>query len=200
MLIGLTGGIGSGKTAAANHFGFLGIDIVDADLASRAVVEPGQPALEAIAEHFGAAIIGADGGLDRAKLRKLVFAEESERKWLQRLLHPLISDYLAVQISGSNSTYCLLVNPLLLESSQSQWCRKIIVVDTAIETQIQRTMSRDDNNREQVQSIVNAQMSRDDRLSAADFILLNDQGMEELKKRVEKIHRELVKLCQKQPT
>ena len=200
MLIGLTGGIGSGKTAAANHFGFLGIDIVDADLASRAVVEPGQPALEAIAEHFGAAIIGADGGLDRAKLRKLVFAEESERKWLQRLLHPLISDYLAVQISGSNSTYCLLVNPLLLESSQSQWCRKIIVVDTAIETQIQRTMSRDDNNREQVQSIVNAQMSRDDRLSAADFILLNDQGMDDLKKNVEKIHRELVKLCQKQPT
>lgn len=200
MLIGLTGGIGSGKTAAANHFGFLGIDIVDADLASRAVVEPGQPALEAIAEHFGAAIIGADGGLDRAKLRKLVFAEESERKWLQRLLHPLISDYLAVQISGSNSTYCLLVNPLLLESSQSQWCRKIIVVDTAIETQIQRTMSRDDNNREQVQSIVNAQMSRDDRLSAADFILLNDQGMDDLKKNVEKIHRELVNLCQKQPT
>lgn len=200
MLIGLTGGIGSGKTAAANHFGFLGIDIVDADLASRAVVEPGQPALEAIAEHFGAAIIGADGGLDRAKLRKLVFAEESERKWLQRLLHPLISDYLAVQISGSNSTYCLLVNPLLLESSQSQWCRKIIVVDAAIETQIQRTMSRDDNNREQVQSIVNAQMSRDDRLSAADFILLNDQGMDDLKKNVEKIHRELVNLCQKQPT
>ena len=200
MLIGLTGGIGSGKTAAANHFGFLGIDIVDADLASRAVVEPGQPALEAIAEHFGAAIIGADGGLDRAKLRKLVFAEESERKWLQRLLHPLISDYLAVQISGSNSTYCLLVNPLLLESSQSQWCRKIIVVDTAIETQIQRTMSRDDNNREQVQSIVNAQMSRDDRLSAADFILLNDQGMDDLKKNVEKIHRELINLCQKQPT
>ena len=200
MLIGLTGGIGSGKTAAANHFGFLGIDIVDADLASRAVVEPGQPALEAIAEHFGAAIIGADGGLDRAKLRKLVFAEESERKWLQRLLHPLISDYLAVQISGSNSTYCLLVNPLLLESSQSQWCRKVIVVDTAIETQIQRTMSRDDNNREQVQSIVNAQMSRDDRLSAADFILLNDQGMDDLKKNVEKIHRELVNLCQKQPT
>ena len=200
MLIGLTGGIGSGKTAAANHFGFLGIDIVDADLASRAVVEPGQPALEAIAEHFGAAIIGADGGLDRAKLRKLVFAEESERKWLQRLLHPLISDYLAVQISGSNSTYCLLVNPLLLESSQSQWCRKIIVVDTAIETQIQRTMSRDDNNREQVQSIVNAQMSRDDRLSAADFILLNDQGMDDLKKSVEKIHGELVNLCQKQRT
>ena len=200
MLIGLTGGIGSGKTAAANHFGFLGIDIVDADLASRAVVEPGQPALEAIAEHFGAAIIGADGGLDRAKLRKLVFAEESKRKWLQRLLHPLISDYLAAQISGSNSTYCLLVNPLLLESGQSQWCRKIIVVDTAIETQIQRTMSRDDNNREQVQSIVNAQMSRDDRLSAADFILLNDQGMDDLKKNVEKIHRELVNLCQKQPT
>jgi len=200
MLIGLTGGIGSGKTAAAKHFEFLGIDIVDADLASRAVVEPGQPALEAIAEHFSAAIIDAKGRLDRAKLRKLVFAEESERKWLQRLLHPLISNYLAEQISRSNSTYCLLVNPLLLESGQSQWCKKIVVVDTAIETQIQRTMSRDENNREQVQNIVNAQMSRDDRLSAADFILLNDQGMDELKSNVEKIHQNLVNLCQKQPT
>ena len=90
MLIGLTGGIGSGKTAAANHFEVLGIDVVDADLASRAVVNPGQPALESIADHFGKGIIAADGSLDRAQLRKLVFTEESERKWLQRLLHPLI--------------------------------------------------------------------------------------------------------------
>jgi|TARA_B110000444_G_scaffold246865_1_gene268848 dephospho-CoA kinase len=194
MLIGLTGGIGSGKTAAANHFESLGIDVVDADLASRAVVEPGQPALESIAEHFGESIIAANGGLDRAQLRKLVFAEESERKWLQRLLHPLISEYLAQQIKASASTYCLLVNPLLLESGQSQWCTKIIVVDTPVETQIQRTMARDDNNREQVQSIVNAQMSREDRLSAADFVLLNDQGINELKNNVENIHRELVDL------
>lgn len=200
MLIGLTGGIGSGKTAAANHFESLGIDVVDADLASRAVVEPGQPALDSIAEHFGAAIIGADGGLDRPQLRKLVFADEAERKWLQRLLHPLISAYLAQQIRESRSTYCLLVNPLLLESGQSQWCRNIIVVDAPVETQIQRTMSRDDNNREQVQSIVNAQMSRDDRLAAADFVLCNDQGIDELKTNVENIHRELVDLCQKQPT
>ncbi len=200
MLIGLTGGIGSGKTAAANHFESLGIDVVDADLASRAVVEPGQPALDSIAEHFGAAIIGADGGLDRPQLRKLVFADEAERKWLQRLLHPLISAYLAQQIRESTSTYCLLVNPLLLESGQSQWCRNIIVVDAPVETQIQRTMSRDDNNREQVQSIVNAQMSRDDRLAAADFVLCNDQGIDELKTNVENIHRELVDLCQKQPT
>ena len=200
MLIGLTGGIGSGKTAAANHFEVLGIDVVDADLASRAVVNPGQPALESIADHFGKGIIAADGNLDRAQLRKLVFAEESERKWLQRLLHPLISEYLAQQIRASTSSYCLLVNPLLLESGQSQWCKKVIVVDTAVETQIQRTMSRDDNNREQVQSIVNAQMSREDRLSAADFVLINDQSIRELNSRVENIHQELVTLCQKQHT
>jgi dephospho-CoA kinase len=200
MLIGLTGGIGSGKTAAANHFEVLGIDIVDADLASRAVVEPGQPALDSIAEHFGETIIGADGGLDRAQLRKLVFADGSERKWLQRLLHPLISEYLAGQIRNSSSTYCLLVNPLLLESGQSQWCKKIIVVDTPVETQIQRTMSRDDNDRDQVQSIVNAQMNRQDRLAAADFILLNDQGINELQVNVENIHQALTDLCQKQHT
>ena len=163
-------------------------------------MEPGQPALESIAEHFGESIITADGELDRAQLRKLVFTEESERKWLQRLLHPLISEYLAEQIRASTSNYCLLVNPLLLESGQSQWCEKIIVVDTSVETQIQRTMSRDDNNREQVQSIVKAQMSREDRLSAADFVLLNDQGIDELKKNVENFHQELIDLCQKQPT
>jgi dephospho-CoA kinase len=196
MLIGLTGGIGSGKTAAANHFESLGIDIVDADLASRAVVNPGQPALESIADYFGRGLILADGSLDRAQLRKRVFAEESARKWLQRLLHPLISEYLAQQIKECASIYCLLVNPLLLESGQSHWCKKIIVVDTEVETQILRTMSRDANDRAQVQSIVDAQMQRPDRLSAADFVLKNEKGLTDLNTGVERIHKELIKICQ----
>ena len=102
MLVGLTGGIGSGKTAAADYFAELGVDVVDADLASRAVVEPGQPALDYIAEHFDPDILLSDGSLDRAKLRALVFAESAERKWLQNLLHPLISDYLQAQVAASS--------------------------------------------------------------------------------------------------
>ena len=154
MLVGLTGGIGSGKTAAADYFAELGIDVVDADLASRAVVEPGQPALNYIAKHFGPDILLSDGSLDRAKLRALVFAESAERKWLQNLLHPLISDYLQAQIAASTSPYCLLVNPLLLESGQGHWCDEIVVVDVPEAMQLERTMARDDNSRSQVESIM----------------------------------------------
>ena len=148
MLIGLTGGIGSGKSAAAEHFQTLGIDVVDADLASRAVVEAGQPALAEIAEHFGADILDDHGRLDRAALRSKVFSDVAERKWLQNLLHPLINNYLVEQVANAQSDYCLLVNPLLIESGQQRWCDVVVVVDVAGATQINRTMARDDNTRE----------------------------------------------------
>ena len=111
MLVGLTGGIGSGKSAAADRFAELGVDVVDADLASRAVVEPGMPALQKITGHFGEQLLLANGTLDRAELRRIVFAKVEERKWLQALLHPLISQYLQVQIAKSSSPYCLLSTP-----------------------------------------------------------------------------------------
>ena len=142
MLIGLTGGIGSGKSAAAEHFQTLGIDVVDADLASRAVVEAGQPALAEIAEHFGADILDDHGRLDRAALRSKVFSDVAERKWLQNLLHPLINNYLVEQVANAQSDYCLLVNPLLIESGQQRWCDVVVVVDVAVATQINRTMAR----------------------------------------------------------
>ena len=113
MLVGLTGGIGSGKSAAADRFAELGIEVVDADVASRTVVEPGQPALAEIAAHFGPELLSEDGTLNRPKLRAVVFADVAERKWLQSLLHPLISQCLKEQIEASESAYCLLVNPLL---------------------------------------------------------------------------------------
>ncbi|HBK19239.1 MAG TPA: dephospho-CoA kinase, partial [Gammaproteobacteria bacterium] len=109
MLVGLTGGIGSGKTAAGDRFASLGINVVDADLASRAVVEPGLPALAAITDHFGDTVLTPEGRLDRPVLRQRVFADGDERRWLQNLLHPLIQDYLREQIDASTSPYCLLV-------------------------------------------------------------------------------------------
>ena len=192
MLVGLTGGIGSGKTAAADYFAELGIDVVDADLASRAVVEPGKPALEKIAEHFGPDILLSNGALDRAKLRSLVFADNRQRKWLQSLLHPLIRDHLQAQIAASTSPYCLLVNPLLLESGQGQWCDEIVVVDVPETVQIERTMARDDNSRSQVESIMAAQMTRKARREKASKVINNDQDLMSLYKQVETLHRKLL--------
>ena len=196
MLVGLTGGIGSGKSAAADYFATLGIDVVDADLASRAVVEPGQPALSTIAEHFGAGIVDAQGHLDRAALRKKVFSDVAERKWLQQLLHPLINTYLVEQIAGARSAYCLLVNPLLIESGQQQWCDSVIVVDVPVATQLTRTMDRDDNTREQVQAIIDAQASREQRLKNADFVITNDRDLPSLYEQIDALHNDLMQQCQ----
>ncbi|MBK88694.1 MAG: dephospho-CoA kinase [Gammaproteobacteria bacterium] len=196
MLVGLTGGIGSGKSAAADYFATLGIDVVDADLASRAVVEPGQPALSTIAEHFGAGIVDAQGHLDRAALRKKVFSDVAERKWLQQLLHPLINTYLVEQVAGARSAYCLLVNPLLIESGQQQWCDSVIVVDVPVATQLTRTMDRDDNTREQVQAIIDAQASREQRLKNADFVITNDRDLPSLYEQIDALHNDLMQQCQ----
>ena len=196
MLVGLTGGIGSGKSAAADYFATLGIDVVDADLASRAIVEPGQPALSTIAEHFGAGIVDAQGHLDRAALRKKVFSDVAERKWLQQLLHPLINTYLVEQVAGARSAYCLLVNPLLIESGQQQWCDSVIVVDVPVATQLTRTMDRDDNTREQVQAIIDAQASREQRLKNANFVITNDRDLPSLYEQIDALHNDLMQQCQ----
>tara|TARA_B100001057_G_scaffold409327_1_gene423940 strand:+ start:2480 stop:3082 length:603 start_codon:yes stop_codon:yes gene_type:complete len=196
MLVGLTGGIGSGKSAAADYFATLGIEVVDADLASRAVVEPGQPALSTIAEHFGAGIVDAQGHLDRAALRKKVFSDVAERKWLQQLLHPLINTYLVEQVAGARSAYCLLVNPLLIESGQQQWCDSVIVVDVPVATQLTRTMDRDDNTREQVQAIIDAQASREQRLKNANFVITNDRDLPSLYEQIDALHNDLMQQCQ----
>ncbi len=195
FLIGLTGGIGSGKSAAADRFREHGITIVDADIASRAVVEPGQPALARIAEHFGAQILTADGTLDRTALRHRVFAEESERRWLQNLLHPLISAYLQNQITAATSPYVLLVNPLLFESGQHAWCDRVLVIDVAEEVQLSRTMARDTNTREQVENIMRAQASRDQRLDAADDIINNDKDLQHLYMQVDQQHARYLQIC-----
>lgn len=199
MLVGLTGGIGSGKSAAADYFQTLGVDVVDADLASRAVVEPGQPALKKIAEHFGSNILDPHGQLDRAALRKKVFSDVAERKWLQQLLHPLINNYLVEQVNAAHSGYCLLVNPLLIESGQQQWCDIVVVVDVSVATQLSRTMARDDNTREQVQAIIDAQTSRDKRLNAADYVVTNDQDLGFLHDQIDTLHNDLLLRCRKHP-
>ncbi len=195
-LIGLTGGIGSGKSAAAEHFQTLGVIIVDADIASRAVVEPGQAALQDIAAHFGADILDASGALDRTALRHKVYADPAERAWLQGLLHPLINAYLKEHITASTSSYTLLVNPLLLETRQHTWCDRVLVIDVPEQIQLERTMARDNNTREQVENIMRAQAHREQRLAQAQDVIMNDGDLATLHRRVEKMHEQYLALYQ----
>ena len=192
MIIGLTGGIGSGKTAVSDIFEELGIRVVDADLASRVVVEKGRPSLEEIAKHFGQGILTEEGELDRAKLREIIFNSDEEKNWLESLLHPAIAKQIQDELKASSSPYTILVSPLLLETNQKDFCNKVLVVDVPVETQIERTLKRDDVSLEQVQSIIKAQISRDKRLELADEVIVNDKSLEDLQLAVSKLHQQFI--------
>ena len=192
MIIGLTGGIGSGKTAVSDIFEELGIGIVDADLASRVVVEKGRPSLEEIAKHFGQGILTEAGELDRAKLREIIFNSDEEKNWLESLLHPVIAKQIQEELKASSSPYTILVSPLLLETNQKDFCKKVLVVDVPVETQIERTLKRDDVSLEQVHSIIKAQISRDKRLELADEVIVNDKSLEDLQLAVSKLHQQFI--------
>lgn len=196
-VLGLTGGIGSGKSAVADRFVALAVKVVDADVASRVVVEPGQPALAAIAEHFGAHLLTQQGALDRAELRKLVFADETQRRWLEALLHPLINDYIRTELATAQSPYAILAHPLLVETAQTRICDRVLVVDVPEKLQISRTMHRDSNSEEQVRAIMAAQATRDDRLAAADDVICNDRDLAHLDAEVARLHKIYLDLAAK---
>lgn len=195
MIIGLTGGIGSGKTAVSDTFKSLGIDIVDADVSSRRVVEKGQPALDDIQAHFGDGILDSENKLDRTKLREIIFKNPQERVWLEKLLHPKIAEHIKDQLENSNSPYCILVSPLLLETEQKSYCSFVLVVDVPEESQIARTAKRDEVSEEQVKNIISAQIDREKRLEQADEIIINDGSMEELKEKVIVLHTKYLSQC-----
>ncbi|MDX1818891.1 MAG: dephospho-CoA kinase [Marinobacter sp.] len=190
VVVGLTGGIGSGKSTVARLFGNLGVHWVDADDVAREVVEPGTPALARIAEHFGTGILLPEGSLDRAGLRQIVFNDPSERAWLESLLHPIIRDELIRQLRPADYElpYTLLVSPLLLETDQHNLVDRIVVVDVPVSVQIERTMARDANARDQVERIIAAQISREKRLERADDVIDNDRPMNEVERQVLDLH------------
>jgi dephospho-CoA kinase len=192
LVVGVTGGIGSGKSAVTERLQAKGIEVVDADVVARQVVEPGTPALAAIAERHGSEILLPDGSLDRAALRKRVFADESERLWLEQLTHPLIGEEITRQLAAAQSPYVILSSPLLLETAQHERAQLVVVVDVPESVQLERTMARDSNDEAQVRRIMAAQMSRDERLARADFVVDNSGGLELLDAKVEGLHRELL--------
>lgn len=188
FVVGLTGGIGSGKTAATDFLAQQGITIVDADLASRIVVQPGQPALQAIAERFGDHMITQDGELDRRALREVVFADPEALKALEAITHPAIGEELRRQIAASQSPYTVLVSPLLLETSQKQLVDRVLVIDAPAEIQVQRTMARDQVPEQQVAAIMKAQLARTSRLDQADDVVENHGNLTQLHEQLTRLH------------
>ena len=185
-MVGLTGGIGSGKSAVCRLFAQLGVPVIDADVVAREVVEPGQPGLEAIVEAFGEEVLGSDGRLDRARLRELVFSDPERRKQLEALLHPRIRAEMDRRIAAVEAPYCIRCVPLLVETGQSADVDRVLVVDVPVETQLRRTLARDGGRRATVQAIIEA--TRDQRLQVADDVLDNDGDLESLRRRVEMLH------------
>ncbi|MGI1669125.1 MAG: dephospho-CoA kinase [Neptuniibacter sp.] len=192
FIVGITGGIGSGKSAVTELIEQQGITIVDADIVARQVVEPGTPALKEIEHHFGTSVINQEDGLDRQKLRAIVFDNPQERKWLEALLHPLIRKEILMQLSQSNSHYTVLSSPLLLETDQHELVDKIVVVDVSENIQIQRTMKRDHNSSDQVKAIIAAQKNREERIQSAHYIINNDADLKALQEKVFNLHQQLL--------
>tara|TARA_Y100000296_G_C5089720_1_gene214230 strand:- start:195 stop:785 length:591 start_codon:yes stop_codon:yes gene_type:complete len=194
FILGLTGGIGSGKSAASAYFRDQGIVVVDADIVAREVVEPGQPALLAIKQRYGSEALHDDGTLNRAWLRAKVFAEPDERKWLESQTHPRIRDSIIAQLKAATSPYAILESPLLFESGQSELVARTLVIDVPEEIQVERACSRDGNEEEQIRRIIAAQIPRSERLQRADDAVDNSGNLEALYSQLEPLHQSYLQL------
>jgi dephospho-CoA kinase len=197
--IGLTGGIGSGKTAATDYFQQLGIDVVDADVVAREVVVPGTPALAHIAEHFGAQILDTSGALDRAQLRQIIFSNPAEKAWLEALLHPLIRDEILRQLNRARSPYAILVSPLLFETEQHLLVDRSLLIDAPEALQLARASSRDHSSEQTIRSIMASQMPRAQKLAMADDVICNDRDLATLHAQVAALHTTYLKLAHDYP-
>ncbi|MBA3582774.1 MAG: cell division protein ZapD [Gammaproteobacteria bacterium] len=194
LVVGLTGGIGSGKSTVAELFAKRGINVIDADIVARELVEPGQAALHDIIDTFGRQVLNAEGRLNRSALREIVFNDSSQRAKLESILHPRIRTAMLEQLENVKSEYCLFVIPLLVDTGYWDMIDKITVVDLEEHSQIERVIARDGVSREQVANILDAQISREERVAAADYIINNEQNSDTLDSQVEHLHQEFLNL------
>lgn len=198
FVVALTGGIASGKTTVSDLFHKLyGVCVVDADVIAREVVAIGQPALTAIEAHFGGLVLNNDGSLNRSYLRARIFKDANERDWLNNLLHPLIRQEMNKYLSACQSEYVIAVVPLLVETGVPDFVDFVLVVDCSPQTQLQRLLQRDKIDQELAKSIVTAQATRDQRLSAAQGVILNevDTSILQLTQQLNHWHKVLVSAC-----
>lgn len=195
FILGLTGGIGSGKSAASQWFEAQGITVVDADVVAREVVEIGQPALTQIQQAFGDWVLLADGSLNRRALREYIFQSPEARKTLESITHPAIRTSIIQQLHAAQSPYAILVSPLLFETNQHELTQHTLLIDATIELQIERASQRDGQNIEQIRNIIAAQMSREQKQTMADDIVLNDGHLDHLYAHLRLLHQKYLNMA-----
>tara|TARA_B100000745_G_scaffold254952_1_gene177547 strand:- start:2442 stop:3071 length:630 start_codon:yes stop_codon:yes gene_type:complete len=195
LVVGLTGGIGSGKTAVSDYFASLGVPIIDTDVISREVVAKGTPALNAVRDKFGPDVLTQDGELNRRQLRSAIFNAPELKKWLEQLLHPLIRQEVGQQLALANSDYAIVAIPLLAENWPYPYINRVLVVDVPEEVQLQRACARDSMSIEQAQAIVGQQAPRQQRLRIADDVIDNTDSIEQLHLAIRQLHQRYIDLA-----
>jgi len=191
----LTGGIGSGKTAASDHFESLGVPVVDTDVIAKQIVEPGQPALGEIARQLGERFIDKSGRLDRKAVRSAIFSDPDKKARLEAILHPRIALEVQRRISALDYPYCILVIPLFTESGRYDWVDRVLVVDVDESVQLERVTGRGQVSRQQARAILDAQASRNERLALADDVLDNSGSLAEMHAQIDRLHTEYLRLA-----
>lgn len=199
LIVGLTGGIGSGKSTVAERFAARDVPVIDADVIAREVVEPGTPGLARIVEAFGRDILDENGRLDRSRLGARVFQDPESRKRLEAILHPLIRAEMQRRITHITAPYCVLVIPLLIETGQTDLVHRVLVVDTPRELQYRRVAARDNRPRAEIEAILDVQASREDRLAAAHDVIVNDADLDALDRQVARLHQRYLELSRTKP-
>jgi dephospho-CoA kinase len=200
LRIGLTGGIASGKSTVTQRFAELGVPVIDADVASRHVVEPGEPGLEQVVQRFGPGILDTNGSLDRRALRALIFSDPASRHALDAILHPLIRAEMEDQAATARGPYLVLAIPLLVEGGRARnRVDRVLVVDVDETTQLKRVQTRDGGTADQARAILASQASRETRLAAADDVLWNSGSVADLRQSVDRLHEQYLQLAQTLP-
>ena len=195
MIIGLTGGIGSGKSAAANFFQNEGISVIDTDQLARKVIEKDTPGYSKVVDSFGANILDNNDSIDRAKLREEVFHDNEKRKILESITHPLVRELMVQKISSSTSPYSIIMVPLIFETNSAKNYDRVLVIDCDVEIQLARATIRDENSADLIQKIIDSQCSRSERLSIANDVIPNNNSIEDLKKRSLAMHNFYLGFC-----
>ena len=197
MIIGLTGGIGSGKSAASNFFQNEGVTVIDADQLAREVINPNSQGFQSVVDYFGSRIIGEDGSIDRAQLREEIFDDQDKKKALESITHPLVRDLMSERIASFASPYLIIMVPLIFETNSMSAYNRILVIDCDATLQMKRASLRDNNSSEQIQKILDSQCSRSERLSIANDVIPNNDSLENLKTRSLAMHKFYLELCKK---
>ena len=195
MIIGLTGGIGSGKSAAADFFQNEGISVIDTDQLSRKVIEKDTPGYSKVVDSFGTNILDNNDSIDRAKLREEVFHDDEKREILESITHPLVRELMVQKISSSTSPYTIIMVPLIFETNSAQNYDRVLVIDCDVEIQLKRAMARDENSADLIQKIIDSQCSRSERLSIANDVIPNNHSIEDLQKRSLAMHNFYLRFC-----